>query len=96
MVEAIGNFVVVELILRADTEKAALAKSLPGFEIRIKEQGQPQMGIVRSIGADVKDHLYEIGEKVLFAKKDVFQGFRIDNIDYVGLEANEIIATIGD
>lgn len=95
-IEAIGEFVIVELITRLDKFKDEV-KERSGLLIADTAQGTPSFGRVVSIGPDVKKpRMYEEGDTVVFKDQKNFQGFKHDDLPMAGLHESRIVAVVNE
>jgi co-chaperonin GroES (HSP10) len=94
MLKAVNNKVVLEIIKNLD-RYAEDVKKRSGLLVSPKVvQGEPNMGKVYSIGPDVTDPGYEVGDMVVFNKAGMFMGFKHEDKDFIALDAFEIQAKV--
>ena len=94
MLKAVNNKVILEIVKNLD-RYAEDVKKRSGLLVSPKlQQGQPDTGVVQSIGKDVVDPEYAIGDTVIFNKGGMFLGFKHEGKDYIAVDAFEIQAKV--
>ncbi len=95
MLEPIGDKVLIEILTRAEAEKAHLEKSTSLLIPELKGvQGEPDRGVVYAISSDIEKPEYSIGDTVVFHSEDIFEGFKHDGKNLVAVHDFEILARI--
>lgn len=98
MLQPKGKNCLIEIITRADVmAKDVEARSGLLLSTARTPQGQPNTGVVHSIGPDVPIAAaseYKIGDTVVFHTDQIFQGFEWEGKKLVSIDYQGIIARI--
>lgn len=89
---AVGNWVLLEIILHSDMRAADVKSKIPGFVMAKPEfEALPMFGKVYKVGDGVKNPEFKIGDIVIF-KEDKPHAFTHNGIDYLPVRPDQIKA----
>lgn len=90
-VKALPGLVLVEPIKRS----AGRSSSISGFEFeKPKYEGTPNTGKVYSIGADITDPGFDVGDTVVFNNEPTPDGFRVGELRLMAMPVENIGAKL--
>lgn len=81
------------VLVRPDTESES--RTSAGLYIPETAKEKPQTGEVMAIGDEEEDIKVEVGQKVLFPKYTGTE-IRLDGVDYLIMDADDILAIVRD